>query len=78
MRDKIKELEEIDLTTVYIDGFYDGEKNWKDKIKEKIEKLEKREQELYKLDYELEPEKAIDCILLRKADLQELLEESEK
>lgn len=28
-----------DLTTVYLSGFYDGEKKWKDKIKAKIEKL---------------------------------------
>ena len=32
------DLEE-DLTTVYMSGFYDGEKKWKDKIKAKIEKL---------------------------------------
>ena len=29
-----------DLTTVYMSGFYDGEKKWKDKIKAKINKLE--------------------------------------
>lgn len=30
--------EDVDLTTVYLSGFYDGEKKWKDKIKAKIEK----------------------------------------
>ena len=32
---------EADLTTVYLSGVYDGEKKWKDKIKEKIEELNK-------------------------------------
>lgn len=31
--------EDIDLITVYMSGFYDGEKKWKDKIKEKKELL---------------------------------------
>lgn len=35
-KQKNKELENADLTTVYINGFYDGEKKWKDKINEKI------------------------------------------
>lgn len=26
---------ELDFTTVYLSGFYDGEKKWKDKIKTK-------------------------------------------
>lgn len=30
-------LENADLTTVYLNGFYDGEKKVKDKIKAKIE-----------------------------------------
>ena len=30
-----------DLTTVYMNGFYDGEKKWQDKIKQKIEENEK-------------------------------------
>lgn len=34
-----KLMEELDLTTVYISGVYDGEKKWKDKIKAKIEEL---------------------------------------
>ena len=37
LREKIKELENADLTTVYMSGFYDGENKWKDKIKERIE-----------------------------------------
>lgn len=39
-REKNKEIENADLTTVYMNGFYDGEKKWKDKIKELIEQLE--------------------------------------
>lgn len=35
----IEELENADLTTVYINGFYDGEKKCKDKIREKIEEI---------------------------------------
>ena len=35
-KEKNKELENADLTTVYMNGFYDGEKTWKDKIKDKI------------------------------------------
>ena len=37
---KLIELENADLTTVYINGFYDGEKKWKDKIKAKIKQYE--------------------------------------
>ena len=40
-KEKNKELENTDLTTVYMDGFYDGEKKWKDKIREKLEQLKK-------------------------------------
>ena len=39
-KEKNKELEEIDLTTVYLDGFYNGEKKWKDKIRQKIKDRE--------------------------------------
>ena len=39
-KERIKELEEVDLTTVYLDGVYDGEQKWKDKIKEKMEERE--------------------------------------
>ena len=37
---KIK-IKNADLTTVYLNGVYDGEKKAKDKIKAKIEELEK-------------------------------------
>ena len=30
-----------DLTSVYLDGFYDGEKKWKNKIKKEIEEYKK-------------------------------------
>ena len=36
-KEKNKELENADLTSVYLDGVYDGEKKWKDEIKAKIE-----------------------------------------
>lgn len=36
-KEKNKELENADLTTVYLDGVYDGEKRWKDNIRSKIE-----------------------------------------
>ena len=38
---EIEELKVADLTTVYLNGFYDGEKKVKDKIKAKIEELNK-------------------------------------
>ena len=37
LENKIEDLENGDLTTVYLSGFYDGEKKWKDKIKAKKE-----------------------------------------
>lgn len=36
---EIEELKNADLTTVYINGVYDGEKKVEDKIKAKIEEL---------------------------------------
>jgi len=36
---EIEELKNSDLTTVYLNGFYDGEKKVKDKIKAKIEEV---------------------------------------
>ena len=47
---KVLDREEIDLTTVYISGFYDGEKKWKDKIKAKIEELKKYRDKFYELN----------------------------
>lgn len=49
-KEKNKELENTDLTTVYMSGFYDGEKKWKDKIKEKIEELEKEKHSTFGFD----------------------------
>lgn len=37
---EIEELKNADLTTVYLNGFYDGVKKFKDKIKAKIEELD--------------------------------------
>ena len=34
-------MNEDDFTGAYIMGFYNGEKKWKDKIKEKIKELQK-------------------------------------
>ena len=48
----------------------------KDKIRELLKKLRKEEDRIEKLDYRAEPEEAIDVVLLRIADLQELLEEN--
>lgn len=39
-KEKNKQLENADLTTIYIDGFYDGKNKLKDKIKERIEEVE--------------------------------------
>jgi len=49
----------------------------KDKIREKLKKLRREEDKIYKLNYELEPEKAIDSLLLRIGDLKEFLKEEE-
>ena len=35
-----------DLTTVYMSGFYDGEKKWKDKIKQKLNTVKDYETEI--------------------------------
>ena len=40
---EIEELKNADLTTVYLNGFYDGEKKGKDKIKAKIEEYDDKE-----------------------------------
>ena len=44
-KEKVKELENADLTVVYMDGFYDGKKKIENKIKEKIEELEKEQEQ---------------------------------
>lgn len=45
--ERLEDLED-DLTTVYINGVYDGEKKVKDKIKAKIKELDKEEKEALK------------------------------
>ena len=42
---EIEELKNSDLPTVYLNGFYDGEKKVKGKIKSKIEELEKEQED---------------------------------
>lgn len=71
----IEELENADLTTVYINGFYDGEKKWKDRIREKIKELEQERDEEHDagdftkiFEHEQDLQLCIDT-------LQELLEE---
>ncbi len=48
--DKKDELKNADLTTVYLNGFYDGEKNVKDKIKAKIKEYKKQIEKMEKDD----------------------------
>lgn len=38
--------EDVDLTIVYMSGFYDGEKKWKDRIKEKLNTVKDYETEI--------------------------------
>lgn len=40
-------MDDMDFMTVYLDGFYDGEKKWKEKIKKE---LLKKEEQLKKLE----------------------------
>ncbi len=42
LEEETKEIE-FDLTSVYMSGFYDGEKKYKDKIRDKIKELDKNE-----------------------------------
>lgn len=74
-----KKTNDIDLTIVYMNGFYDGEKKVKDKIKAKIEELDIEIQcceyadddtEEYKKDIEKEKRR----LLRDKKVLQSLLE----
>ena len=76
---EIEELKNEDLTTVYLNGFYDGEKKVKDKIKAKIEEIDIEIQcceyadddtEEYKKDMEKEKRR----LLKVKKVLQSLLE----
>lgn len=68
-KEKNKKLENADLTTVYINGFYDGEKKWKDKIKEKIENY------VIKLKRPVVNTQSIEEYTFGISALQELLEE---
>lgn len=69
-KEKNKELVNADLTTVYMNGFYDGEKKWKDKIKEKIDYYKEMEEPVPKEDVLFKAN--IHCKI---QVLQELLEE---
>lgn len=72
---EIEELKNADLTTVYLNGFYDGEKKVKDKIKAKIEELENQKRQwIEDRDNKHKDSEIIYAIEV----LQELLEESEK
>lgn len=68
-KQKLDEIENADLSIVYMSGFYDGEKKWKDKIKAKIEELNK-EYEKYKDGQEWEIQ---DDIQAQISILEELL-----
>lgn len=72
-KEKNEELENADLTTVYMNGYYDGEKKWKDKIKEKIQQV-KDSKENYTFK-ELTSEDIRRTII---TNLQDLLEEDNK
>ena len=73
---EIEELKNADLTTVYLNGFYDGEKKVKDKIKAKIEECENKIKKIRSKKLINEPEDTI--IITRYAHyisvLQSLLE----
>ena len=75
-----KLMEELDLTTVYISGVYDGEKKVEDKIKAKIEECREI---LYGFEKELElkankdkfiHKESMNCLLGQISILQSLLE----
>lgn len=44
LRQKIKELEDADLTTIYLNGVYDGKDKVNEKLKEKVKELEKEDE----------------------------------
>ena len=56
---EIEELKNADLTTVYFNGFYDGEKKVKDKIKAKIEEYENKIKKIRSKKLINEPEDTI-------------------
>lgn len=67
-KEKNKELENADLTTVYMKGFYDAKNKYKDKIKAKIKEYEDFRKE-YAEEFRNNHSRMIICVL------QELLEE---
>ena len=69
-----KKFENADLTTVYMNGFYDGEKKWKDKIKDKIYSFDN---DLQKADANGD-EETKERIWCATSTLYELLEEDNK
>jgi hypothetical protein len=82
-----KKFENTDLTTVYMNGFYDGEKKWKDTIikyenaiKTKISSVElDRDYGRYKrYGGKIKCEKYLAQLYGYKKALQELLEEDNK
>lgn len=82
LRQKIKELEDADLTTLYLNGIYDERNKWRQKVKSEIEKLNQEEQELQNSISDEEREEYSDAsighllmdIEIRRNVLQKLLE----
>ena len=74
-KEKNIELQNADLTTVYMNGFYAGEKKYKNKIKDKIKELEENVKDFEATDNtgRFKKEKSIDYYKLEA--LKELLEE---
>ena len=65
---EIEELKNADFTLVYMNGFYDGEKKWKDKINDKIKEYQN------KLFQDVEENKVVEYENIIQV-LEELLEE---
>ena len=59
LQKEIEELKNADLTTVYLNGFYDGEKKVEDKIKAKIEEYENKIKKIRSKKLINEPEDTI-------------------
>lgn len=52
LEEEIKQLKDIDLTTVHIKGACDEKERWRNKIREKIEKIKEEDLELRETDSE--------------------------
>lgn len=74
-KQKLDEIENADLSIVYMSGFYDGEKKCKDKIKAKIEELDKKEKKELKGTKGQDRYNIKQEFMFKKNILQELLEE---